>query len=162
MSNTKQILSGKTIRLGIGAPLSGPSALLGTEMTQAVELAIEEANAAGGILGATISAFVQDDASDLERGKSVAHTFCAQRNLLGVVGHYSSDVSIAVSEVYLKCDLPMLTPIASNPELTDRRLPNVFRFTNRDDRTAQSISEYLYGNLGERRAVIVESRSAYG
>jgi len=162
MSNTKQILSGKTIRLGIGAPLSGPSALLGTEMTQAVELAIEEANAAGGILGATISAFVQDDASDLERGKSVAHTFCADRNLLGVVGHYSSDVSIAVSEVYLKCDLPMLTPIASNPELTDRRLPNVFRFTNRDDRTAQSISEYLYGNLGERRAVIVESRSAYG
>jgi branched-chain amino acid transport system substrate-binding protein len=162
MSVTKLILSGETIRLGIGAPLSGPSALLGTEMRQAVELAIEEANASGGILGATISVFVQDDASDLEQGQSAARTFCAERNLLGVVGHYSSDVSIAASEIYLKCDLPMITPIASNPELTDRRLPNVFRFTNRDDRTARSISEYLYWNLGKRRAVIVESRSAYG
>src|SRR4051812_47195705 len=90
----KLMLSGQTVRIGIGAPLSGPSSPMGTEMRQAIELAVEETNAAGGILGATISAAVGDDASDIERSQHVARKFCAERNLLGVVGHYNSDVSI--------------------------------------------------------------------
>lgn len=49
-------VQGGTIRIGIGAPLSGSSAVLGTEMKQAVELAIDEKNARGGILGAAIAA----------------------------------------------------------------------------------------------------------
>jgi ABC-type branched-subunit amino acid transport system substrate-binding protein len=110
---------------------------MGAEMRQAIDLAVEETNAAGGILGAAISAAVNDDASDIEQGQHVARKFCAERNLLGVVGHYNSDVSIAAAAIYRKCELPMITPIASNPELTDRELPNVFRFTNRDDRELQ-------------------------
>jgi branched-chain amino acid transport system substrate-binding protein len=156
------ILSRQTIQLGIGAPLSGPSSPMGTEMKHAIELAINDANAAGGILGATISASLYDDAATTEGGKSAARHFCAEPSLLGVVGHYGSDVSIAAAPIYGECGLAMITPIASNPELTDLHLPNVFRFTNRDDHTAQAISEHLHHNLGKRRAVIIESRSAYG
>jgi branched-chain amino acid transport system substrate-binding protein len=155
-------LEERRIRIGIGAPLTGESAPMGTEMKQAIEMAIEEANVAGGILGATITASVCDDNSDARGVASRVDTLCSQPDLLGVVGHYNSDVSIAASNIYSACDLAMITPIASNPELTDRMLPNVFRFTNRDDRTGSAIAEYLYTYLGKRRAVVIESRSAYG
>jgi branched-chain amino acid transport system substrate-binding protein len=159
---SRLILRGQTLRIGVGAPLAGESAPMGTEMKQAVELAIEETNAAGGILGATVTASISDDRSDPQCVESGADFLCSQPDLLGVVGHYNSDVSIAASKIYDTCGLAMITPIASNPELTDRMLPNVFRFTNRDDRTGRAIAEYLYMDLGKRRAVVIESRSAYG
>jgi len=83
-------------------------------------------------------------------------------DLLGVVGHYSSDVSIAASEIYYQCGLALITPIASNPAVTDRGRANIFRFTNRDDCTGQAIAGYLHKELGKRRAVLVESQYAYG
>ncbi len=48
----------------------------------------------------------------------------------------------------------MITPIGSNPALTERSLPNVFRFTNRDDNTARAMATYLWERLGKRRTAI--------
>lgn len=52
-------LSGMEIRIGIGAPLTTGSATFGVEMRQAIDLAIAERNAAGGLLGAKLVAEVQ-------------------------------------------------------------------------------------------------------
>jgi branched-chain amino acid transport system substrate-binding protein len=153
---------GKTISVGIGATLSGPYAGIGAEMKQAAELAIEEANDTGGIGGARLSAQAADDRSSAETAEVVAHQFCASNDLLGVIGHYSSDTSIAASKIYYQCGLAMISPIASNPALTDRGYGNTFRFTNRDDCTGRAIAGYLYRSFGKRRAVVIQSEYAYG
>jgi len=155
-------LDKQSIWIGVGTTLSGPYARIGAEMKQSAELAIEDANAAGGIRGARVFAEVPDDQSSAKIGEAVAGHFCERERLLAVVGHYSSDISIAASAVYRRCGLAMITPIASNPLLTERGLQNVFRFTNRDDRTAQAIAAHLYDRLAKRRAVLVESQYAYG
>lgn len=155
-------MSNLLIRIGIGTPLSGDSHSMGLEMKQAIELAFEDATPSGRAPGVAFEAQIDDDESDPVRAESIAHEFCADCKLLGVVGHYNSDVSIAAASVYRNCDLPMITPIASNPELSERGFSNVFRFTNRDDRTGSSIADFLYRVLGKRRAVVIESRSAYG
>ncbi|HET9925735.1 MAG TPA: hypothetical protein VFS98_16600, partial [Methylomirabilota bacterium] len=49
-------LQGQVLRIGIGAPLTGGAATFGVEMKNAVELAIEEQNGAGGVLGARLEA----------------------------------------------------------------------------------------------------------
>jgi branched-chain amino acid transport system substrate-binding protein len=152
----------KTIFVGIGTTLSGRYARIGTEMKQAAELAIEEVNNAGGIRGAELSAQAADDRSSTEAGEAVAHEFCGRNDLLGIVGHYSSDVSIAASEIYHQCGVAMITPIASNPALTERGRESTFRFTNRDDDTGQAIAGYLFKTLGKRRAALIESEYAYG
>ena len=95
-------------------------------MKQAVELAVEERSAAGGILGARVATQVVDDEANPQKGEAVARALCAQPDLLGVVGHLNSDVTIAASIVYHDCGLAMITPIASNPAVTDRVLSNVF------------------------------------
>lgn len=152
----------QSISIGIATPLSGSAAALGKEMKQAIELAIEEKNASGGIRGTSIIAEVADDGSDPQKGKAIAQDFGNNTDLIAAIGHYNSDVSIAAAGVYNEYDLAMINPIASNPELTEHGLPNIFRYTNRDDETARAIAGYLFNTLHKRRAVIIEGATAYG
>jgi branched-chain amino acid transport system substrate-binding protein len=153
---------GRTLAVGIAGPFSGPSARLGMEMRQAAELAIEERNASGGILGIRVEAVAADDRSNVEAGEGIARGLGADASVLGVVGHYNSDVTLAASDIYHADGLALITPIASNPALTERGLANVFRYTNRDDETGRAIAIYLRGALGKRRAVVFQAASLYG
>ena len=159
---TAQALQGQVIRIGIGAPLTGGAASFGVEMKNAVELAIEDQNRAGGVLGAKLEAAVFDDEASDAKGQAGATTLCQDAAVLGVVGHVNSNVSISASSVYAACGLAMLTPMSSNPGVTDRGLPNVFRLTNRDDHKGPGLAAYLYRRAGKRRAVVVDDQTAYG
>jgi len=159
---TAQALQGQVIRIGIGAPLTGGAASFGVEMKNAVELAIEDQNRAGGGLGAKLEAAVFDDEASDAKGQAGATTLCQDPAVLGVVGHVNSNVSISASSVYAACGLAMLTPMSSNPGVTDRGLPNVFRLTNRDDHKGPGLAAYLYRRAGKRRAVVVDDQTAYG
>ena len=155
-------LQGQVIRIGIGTPLTGGAATLGVEMKNAVELAIEEQNGAGGVLGARLEAAVFDDEASDAKGRAGAAALCQDPAVLAVVGHVNSNVSITASSVYAGCGLAMLTPMSSNPGVTDRGLPNVFRLTNRDDHKGPGLAAYLYRRAAKRRAVVVDDQTAYG
>jgi branched-chain amino acid transport system substrate-binding protein len=155
-------LQGQVIRIGIGAPFTGGAASFGVEMKNAVELAIEEQNTAGGVLGARIEARAFDDEASDATGQTGAGVLCQDPAVLAVVGHVNSNVSISASNVYARCGLAMLTPMSSNPGVTDRGLPNVFRLTNRDDHKGPGLAAYLYRKLGKRRAVVIDDQTAYG
>src|SRR6266702_2526504 len=100
--------------VAIGAPLSGGAASFGVEMKHAVELAIEEQNAAGGLRGARVEANTADDEASDAKGQAVARSFCEDPTTLGVVGHVNSNVSISASNIYAACGLLMITPMSSN------------------------------------------------
>lgn len=155
-------LAGKEIHIGIGGPLTTGSATFGIEMRQAVDLAVAEKNATGGILGAKIIADAVDDAADNQKGEAVAKHFCDDPADLGVVGHVNSGVTIAASTVYGGCGLVMITPMSSSPGVTDRGLPTTFRLTNRDDRKGPGLANYLYTVNGKRRGVVVDDQTQYG
>ena len=65
-------LEGRTIRIAIGVPLSGSSARLGAEMKQAIDLALEERNASGGMFGASLVGETIDDEGKVQRAEAVA------------------------------------------------------------------------------------------
>ena len=155
-------LAGKEIHIGIGGPLTTSSASFGVEMRQAVELAVDEKNAKGGILGAKITALAVDDEASNAKGEAVAKGFCDDPAMLGVIGHVNSGVSIAASSIYTGCALPMITPMSSNPAVTDRGLLGIFRLTGRDDRKAPGLAAYLRKTMGKRRAVVVDDQTPYG
>ncbi|MHA4811539.1 branched-chain amino acid ABC transporter substrate-binding protein [Flavitalea flava] len=152
----------ETITIGIACPLSGPSATLGQEMKQAIELAIEEKNAQGGIAGRTIRAIVKDDAGKVINAQEIAGYFAGESDLCGVIGHYGSDTSIAAAKICQENDLALVAPIASNPVLTSSQFVNVYRYTNRDDHTAEAISHYLYHGMNKRKAIIFKTHTPYG
>src|SRR2546428_10051201 len=93
-------LQGQTIRIAIGAPLTGGAATFGVEMKQAVELALAEQNAGGGLLGGRVEARVADDEANDAKGLAVARGLCEDPGILGGVGHVDSNVSIRASTAY--------------------------------------------------------------
>jgi branched-chain amino acid transport system substrate-binding protein len=155
-------LAGQEIRIGVAGPLTTPSATFGVEMRQAVDLAIEERDAAGGVLGGKIVAAVIDDQADPEKGKAAAKALCGDPRVLAVVGHVNSGVMLASEKVYADCGLPVLTPMASNPAITEQGLTNVFRLTNRDDRKGPALARWLAARMGKKAAVVVDDGTPYG
>jgi branched-chain amino acid transport system substrate-binding protein len=155
-------LTGSEVHIGIGGPLTTGSATFGTEMRQAVDLAVAERNAAGGILGAKVTAIAIDDEANNDKGASVAKQFCQDPLNLGVVGHVNSGVTIAAAPVYASCGLTAITPMSSNPGVTEQGLGNIFRLTNRDDRKGPGLARWLYDKLGKRRTVVLDDATTYG
>src|SRR5258708_38888100 len=104
--------------MGIGTPLRGGAATFGVEMKNAVELAIEEQNGAGGVLGARLEAAVFDDEASDAKGQAGAAALCQDPARLAVGGHANSHRSITPSSVYAGCGLPVPPPKPSNPAVT--------------------------------------------
>ena len=155
-------LTGQEIRVGVAGPLTTPSATFGLEMRQAVDLAIDERDAAGGVLGGKIVAAVIDDAADAEKGKAAAKMLCDDPRVLVVVGHVNSGVMLASEKIYADCGLPIVTPMASNPAITEQGLANVFRLTNRDDHKGPALASWLRTKMGKKVAVVVDDGTPYG
>ena len=153
---------GKDVKIGIGGPLTTTSAGFGVEMKQAVELAVDERNDAGGVAGAKVVAVAVDDKADAEIGKAVAKTFCDDPAILGVVGHVNSGVAIATGKIYSDCGLAVITPMASNPQVTESGFATVFRLTNRDDKKGPGLARYLMQKMGKKRALVVDDGTPYG
>jgi branched-chain amino acid transport system substrate-binding protein len=154
--------SPKDIKIGIGGPLTTTSAGFGVEMRQAVDLAIAERNGAGGLEGAKVVGIALDDKADTAEGKVVAKAFCDDPAVLGVVGHVNSGVAIATGQVYADCGLAVITPMASNPKVTESGFATIFRLTNRDDRKGPGLARYLMQKMGKKRALVIDDGTPYG
>src|SRR5918993_2272335 len=120
------------IKLGVGAPITGPNAAFGAQLKNGAEQAVEDINAAGGVLGQKIQVVVGDDVSEPKQGVSVANKF-ASEGVKWVVGHYNSGVSIPSSEVYQEAGIVQITPASTNEKFTERKMWNTFRTCGRDD-----------------------------
>jgi branched-chain amino acid transport system substrate-binding protein len=155
-------LAGQEIRIGVAGPLTTPSATFGVEMRQAVDLAIDERNGAGGLLGGKVAAEVIDDQANAEKGKGAAEALCDDSRVLAVIGHVNSGVMLASEKVYADCGLPIVTPMASNPAITEQGLANVFRLTNRDDHKGPALARWLTTKMGKKAAVVVDDGTPYG
>jgi branched-chain amino acid transport system substrate-binding protein len=161
-SNAVPQTPAKEVKIGIGGPLTTTSAGFGVEMRQAVELAVDERNSTGGLDGTKVVALAIDDRADTDSAKAVAKSFCDDPAVLGVIGHVNSGVTIATGQVYADCGLAVITPMASNPKVTESGFATMFRLTNRDDRKGPALARYLMQKMGKQRAFVVDDGTPYG
>ncbi|MFM8527790.1 MAG: branched-chain amino acid ABC transporter substrate-binding protein [bacterium] len=90
---------GDTWRIGLEAPLSGDTANLGKGMLHGAQLAADEINADGGVLGKQIEIVEIDDAGDPKTGVTAANAAISE-GLDGVVGPYNSSVGLETLPLY--------------------------------------------------------------
>lgn len=149
------------IKLGVAGPLTGPNAAFGAQLKNGVEQAVEDINAAGGILGQKIQVFLGDDVSDPKQGVSVANKFVGD-GVKFVVGHFNSGVTMPASEVYQENGMLVVTPSATNPKITERNMWNVFRTCGRDDQQGAVAADYIAKNYAGKKVAVVHDKTTYG
>src|SRR5918993_2147591 len=149
------------IKLGVGAPITGPNAAFGAQLKNGVEQAVEDINAAGGINGQKLQVVVGDDVSDPKQGVSVANKFAAE-GVKMVVGHFNSGVSIPASDVYEEAGIVQITPASTNPKFTDNGKWNTFRTCGRDDQQGLVAGAYLADKFKGKKVAVVHDKTPYG
>lgn len=149
------------LRIGVAGPMSGNNAAFGKQLEMGALQAIEDINAAGGVLGQKLAVALGDDRADPREGVNVANKFVADGVKL-VVGHFNSGVSIPASEVYSENGLLMISPASTNPTLTERGLWNTFRTCGRDDQQGGVAGEYIAASLKDKKVAVVHDKTTYG
>ena len=149
------------IKLGVAGPITGGSAAFGAQLKNGSEQAVEDINAAGGILGQQITISVGDDRADPKEGVSVANKFVGD-GIKFVVGHFNSGVTIPASEVYQENAILMITPSATNPKVTERNMWNVFRTCGRDDQQGGIAGGIIAKRFKGKRVAVVRDKTTYG
>ena len=92
---------------------------------------------------------------------SVANKFVGD-GVKFVVGHFNSGVTIPASEVYAENGVLFITPSATNPKVTDRRLWDAFRTCGRDDQQGKLWAELALDQLKDKKIAIVHDKTTYG
>jgi branched-chain amino acid transport system substrate-binding protein len=149
------------VKLGVAGPITGPNASFGAQLTNGVQQAAKDINAAGGILGQKIEVSQGDDVSDPKQGVSVANKFVGD-GVKFVIGHFNSGVTIPASEVYADNGILFITPSATNPKVTDRGLWDAFRTCGRDDQQGKLWADLALGQLKDKKIAIVHDKTTYG
>lgn len=149
------------VKFAVGASMTGPNAAFGEQIKRGTDMAVQDLNAAGGILGQKITLDSGDDRSDPKEGVSVANKFVSS-NVKFVIGHFNSGVSIPASDVYAENNILQITPASTNPKLTERNLWNVFRTCGRDDQQGQVAADYILKNMKGKKIAIIHDKTPYG
>jgi branched-chain amino acid transport system substrate-binding protein len=158
-----------TINIGVIQPLSGANAQFGVNCRDGIELVADEINAAGGIKalgGANINLVVGDSTSNPTIAPAVAESLITQNDLTAVLGAFVSSLTLAISEVTARADIPFLT-MAFADEITGRGLESVFQVTAKASALGRAQVNYTLaiaaaaGSKIEKIAIMYED-TAYG
>ncbi len=123
---TQAAFAQQTIKIGVINPFSGPLALYGGEMTRGFELAVDQANAAGGLVGRKIE-LVRGDASNPQQGIATVEQLVTRDKVDMFTGTYISAVSNAASDAAARYNKLYWETGGVARDLTERGLPNFVR-----------------------------------
>lgn len=151
--------SAQDIVIGVAAPMTGNLAHIGAQLVEAAQLAVDEANARGGIGGGRVSVRVEDDQADPKVAMTVARKLAADDRVVAVLGHYSTAASLAAMPIYAKARLAAITPTASTRDLTKLGGKYLFRMVSPTSASARNLARYAVKTLGKKAVAVIHGQS---
>jgi branched-chain amino acid transport system substrate-binding protein len=149
------------IPIGFANPLTGALSLSGERNRVAVEMAVQDLNARGGVLGEPVRLIAVDDACGLQRSVEAAREL-VRAGVRFVVGHGCSHSSLLAAGIYETADVLMITADSTHPRLTEEGRQNVFRLIGRDDRQGELAGDFLADHWRKQEIAILHDGSTYG
>jgi branched-chain amino acid transport system substrate-binding protein len=153
------IAKGQTIKIGMGAPMTGDNAAFGEDISNAAKIAMTDG---GTYKGFSFELVVQDDGGTAEGGASVANKLVSDPTVVAIEGHIFSGATQAAIPIYEKAGLPMMSPSATNPPLTQSGSKVFNRDVFTDAAQGKFAAAYLYNNLKVKNLAIMHDGQAYG
>jgi branched-chain amino acid transport system substrate-binding protein len=167
-----------TVKIGVELPLSGGEAPNGQPTLKGVTLAVNEANAKGGIGGYKLELTVKDDAvngkNNPEQGAKNMTDLVADQAVIAVVGPYNSAVAKVQIPVSNDAGLLQCSPANTNEGLTKpefgaltyrKNFPeriNYIRVATTDDIQGPAGAAYAFSTLGKKSVLIIDDQTTFG
>jgi branched-chain amino acid transport system substrate-binding protein len=150
-----------TVKIGINVPLTGFAAADGKSGLTGAELAVEQANAEGGINGKRIELVVYDDQAKADQVVPIANKLIGQDGVkIAISGSYSGP-SRAAAGVFQEAKIPYIAAYAVHPDIT-RAGNYVFRTSFMGEVQGRAGAKLVGEGLGKKRAVLITLQNDFG
>ena len=147
------------ITIGVLSPTSGSEAYYGTDMLQSYQLAVEEINAAGGVLGRKLALYPADDGCDANMASQAASKIIAN-GCDFAVGGYCSGATIPALQQFYDAKTLMLISCANSTEITKLGLDQSFMLNSPGTHAAVTLGD-LCVSLGTSKVALIHQGDAY-
>jgi branched-chain amino acid transport system substrate-binding protein len=155
----------QNIVIGVSTPATGPAAIASEWERWGIDLALEETNAAGGVLGRKLETMVLDNRCNPSEAVNVANRL-VEAKVVAIVGAHCSSAHLASMPIIKDARVPMITGIASNPQITDESGGGgndwAFRINPSDRAMMTALGAYLGSKKIFKTAAIVAEDSDFG
>lgn len=151
----KKSVKSNEILIGEFGSLTGTTADFGITTRNGIDLAVEEINKSGGVLGKKIKLIVEDDRSDPAEAKTVVTKLVMQDRVVAVLGEVASSRTLAAAPVCQAAKIPIISPSSTNPEVTQIG-DYVFRICFVDDFQGAICAKFAVDNLKLKKAAILK------
>ncbi|MEG4326860.1 ABC transporter substrate-binding protein [Microcoleus sp. herbarium5] len=132
----------------IGADINGAQ-----EILRGVAQAQNEINQSGGISGTPLKVLIANDDNNPEIASQIASAIANNSEVLGVIGHFSSDATLAASKIYQQKQLVAISPTSTSVQLSGVG-NNIFRTVPSDRFAANALSRYMLTKLQKKKAAV--------
>lgn len=109
----------ETIPVGEYASMTGGNASFGQSSHKGTQLAIDEINAAGGVLGRKLELIMEDDQSQAGQPATIVRKLISQDHVVAVLGEVASSKSLEAAPICQENKIPMITPASTNAKVTE-------------------------------------------
>ena len=154
------------IKIGMSGPFTGGSSSMGVSMRDGVRLAVDEINAAGGVIGRKIELIERDDEAKNERGVQIAQELINKEKVVATVGFINTGVALAAQRFYQDAKIPVMNNVATGSLITqqfkDQPENYIFRNAASDNIQAPMIVEEAVGRRGFKKVAILADSTNYG
>lgn len=156
--------SGDTIKIGGNLEMTGGSASYGKSAQNGIKLAIDAANANGGVLGKKLELVVADNKSEAAEATNAMQKLIAQDKVIAVIGPNLSSASIAATSINTSAKVLAITPMGTNPNVTvdkDGKTKDfMFRACFIDPFQGTVMATFAKDNLKAKNVVILVDNSS--
>jgi branched-chain amino acid transport system substrate-binding protein len=139
-----------TIKVGEFGSLTGDNASFGISQNNGVQMAVEEINAAGGVLGKKIELTVEDNQTKQGETTTIARKLISQDHVVALVGEVASSKTLEAAPIAQEAKIPLIATAATNPKVTQTG-DYVFRVCFTDDFQAVVIARFVLEKLEKKK-----------
>ncbi|MEI6107405.1 MAG: ABC transporter substrate-binding protein [Opitutae bacterium] len=149
------------VRIGFFMSITGRDASFGEVSLRGARLAVDELNAAGGVLGRPVELMVEDNRSVAGESATAAKKLIARDQVVALIGECSSARTLEAAPVAQAAGIPLITPAATSAKVTQVG-DAVFRVCFIDSFQGDVIATFARRRLGlKRAALLIDSTAPY-
>lgn len=162
LTGCKQKGGGEASEIVIGevAAMTGGTATFGTSSHAGTQMAVDEINAAGGLLGKKLRLVTEDDQSKQGEAGTVAKKLISREKVIAMLGEVASGRSLEMAPICQKAGVPMISPASTNPKVTEAG-DHVFRICFIDPFQGTVMAKFAMSRGWKKVAILTDTKQDY-